>query len=138
MSKKKEKTKNNILTILRKVKNLTIGELNEKCRIGASLISRFENYKLIPSREAVIKISNALEVKPDLLLYMYGYIPEHEVNIFRKNPYYFMDKIKKMCKNEESRLLEENTNIDDLNIARTYDYIIKSMEEKKKDDTSNT
>lgn len=138
MSKKKEKQRNSTLRTLRKIKNLTLIELNAKCRIGVSLICSFENNKILPSREAVVKISEGLEVNPDILLLSFGYLPESEMNIIRSDPYYYMDKIQKICKNHATRYSEENTNIDDLNIARTYDYIIKSMEDRKRDDKGNT
>lgn len=138
MGKSKIIPKNNVLKLMRRIRNLNLKNLQEKSKVGLNLISSYENDKITPSRETIIRLANALAVTPDVILYAHGYLPENEMNIVRSDPYYYMDKIQKICKNHATRYSEENTNIDDLNIARTYDYIIKSMEDRKKDDKGNT
>lgn len=130
--------RNKALKMIRTIRGISLRELQEKSDTSLNLLSFYETGKSIPSRETVFKIAKGLEVKPDVLLLSCGYLPDKEMNIIKEDPYYFMDKIQKMCNDAESRYSKENVNVDDLNVARTYDYIIKSMEEKKKDGKTNT
>lgn len=138
VSKNKIIPKNNVLRLMRRVRNLYLKDLQDKSGVGLNLICSYENDKMNPSRETIERIANSLEVKPDVLLYAYGYLPQKEMNIIRSDPYYYMDKIQKMCKNHESRYSEDNANVDDLNMTRTYEYIIKSMEDKKSGNKDST
>lgn len=138
MRKKKTNNKATVLKLIRQLRNFSLKKLQEKIGIHANLANRYENEVLTPSKETVIRLADGLDVKPDVLLYAFGYLPENEMNIIKEDPYYYMDKIQKMCKNHAARYAEENTNIDDLNIARTYDYIIKSMENQKNENKGNT
>jgi transcriptional regulator with XRE-family HTH domain len=138
LDKIKKIPKNNVLRLIRRIRDLSLHSLETKCKVGVTLLSSYENDKLTPSRETISRIANSLEIKPEILLYAYGYLPEKEMNIIRSDPYYYMDKIQKMCKNHDIRYSEENVNIDDLNMTRTYEYIIKSMEDKKNESKSNT
>jgi transcriptional regulator with XRE-family HTH domain len=135
---KRNSNKKTILKLFRSLKQFTLLSFKEKTNIHANLMNHYENNLSTPSRETIARIADGLEVKPDVLLYAYGYLPDHEMILIKEDPYYYMDKIQKMCKNHASRYSEDNVNIDDLNIARTYEYIIKSMGDKKIDDKGNT
>lgn len=138
MLEQKIKKKSNISKLIRQLRNLNLKKLQEKTGVHSNLASRYENEILQPSKETVLRIASGLDVKPDVLLYAYGYLPEFEMKIIREDPYYYMDKIQKMCKNHATRYSEENISLDNLNMSRTYDYIIKSMEEQKKESKGDT
>lgn len=138
MSKRNQNKKPTILKLIRTLRNFTLLSFKEKSGIHTNLINNYENNLNTPSREMIARIAEGLEVKPDVLLYAYGYLPEKEMNIVRSDPYYYMDKIQKLCKNHNSRYSEENIDLNDLNLTRTYEYIIKSMEDKKSDSKDNT
>jgi transcriptional regulator with XRE-family HTH domain len=135
---KKYPNQKTILKLFRSLKQFTLASFKEKTGIHTSLINHYENNLSTPSRETIAKIAKGLDINPDILFYSFGYLPEKERDIIRSDPYYYMDKIQKMCKNHATRYSEENINLDDLNMTRTYDYIIKSMEDKKRNDKGDT
>lgn len=59
------------LRIERKKNNLFAGELATACGISRSYVTLIENGKRLPGKKIIVKIAEALKLKPDLVLNWY-------------------------------------------------------------------
>jgi transcriptional regulator with XRE-family HTH domain len=118
---KKDKVKH-ILRVIRKIQGMFQSDVQRNGHKIES-ISLFENNVLTPSRKTIIGIAKALKVKPDVLFYSFGILPDEEMNIIKSDPFYYMQKIKKLCYNHDNRYGENDFDLNQMNYARAVDYI---------------
>ncbi len=75
----------NLLRELRSSKGYSLRELNDLTGISFSYLSKFELGKNIPSKEDLVKISDALNGNKSLLFLLAGYIPDEISNRVTNN-----------------------------------------------------
>jgi len=126
-----------IMKIFRNVLGIPIEKLTYQNGKQIHGIHRKEHGTLNPSPENVLAIARALEIKPDILLYAYGYFPKKEKEIIASDPFYYREKIVELCNNHANRY-ELKVDLDLLNIRRVADYIENNRVERTKKSTRRT
>lgn len=89
----------------------------------------YEERKHEPEGTTIIGISESLGIKPDILFYIYGLFPPEDKKKIIEDPFFYMEKIKKLLNNHEKRYGKKNVDMAQLNINRCYDYIEQSKYE---------
>ncbi|MGN6560729.1 MAG: hypothetical protein ACTHJ2_09420 [Candidatus Nitrosocosmicus sp.] len=92
-------------------------------------LHKYEKRKFDPDHKTIKGISESLGINPDILFYTYGLLPEEDREIIKEDPFFYMEKIKKLLNNHEKRYGKKNVDMAQLNINRCYDYIEKSKSE---------
>lgn len=83
-----------------------------------------------PRESTVICISEALGIKPDILLYSFGHLPDKEKDIISSDPFFYREKILELCNNHNNRYTQR-VDLDLLNLKRAADYIEHNRCERK-------
>lgn len=120
-----------ILKIFRNLLDIPLDKITYSNGQKIHGIHRKEDGSLNPSPQNVLAIARALEIKPDILLYAYGYFPPKEKEIISSDPFYYREKIIELCNNHDNRY-EEQIDLDMLNIRRVSNYIENNRVERKK------
>jgi hypothetical protein len=131
MTGKVNRRYNTILRIMRDHLNVTLHEIrhsNGSIIRGASF---YERNLRDPLLETALAIAESLEVKPDLLLYSFGILPKEDKEIIKSDPFFYMEKIKKMCNNHDNRYGKEDVDLYSLNVTRVSDYIRLNRRKKE-------
>jgi transcriptional regulator with XRE-family HTH domain len=133
MTRKKMDSKKvkHIQTILRTVRGLSLREVREITGHSITGMSLHENKIMVPDKKIILSIANVLDVNPDILFYSYGILPEYEEGIIKEDPFYYMDKIRKICHNHEKRYGDKDVDLNKLNAARAFEYIVKESKDGK-------
>ncbi len=121
----KAKTNKHVLTIIRNIKALTMLELANKSGRMIHSISHYENRRVTPYPKTIKSIADILNIKPDILFYSFGMLPEDEMNKIKSDPFFYMEKIRKLCNNHSARYGNRDVDYDGLNRVRAFDYITK-------------
>ncbi len=124
---------NTILRIMRDHMNITLRQIQYKNGTIIRGASSFDRDLREPRRDTAMCIAESLGVDPDILLYSFGLLPIFEKDIIKSDPFFYMEKIKKMCDNHDTRYGDEDVDLYSLNVARVSKYI-KSGRRKKKSD----
>jgi len=127
-----EKKPTHIQRIFRNIRGLSLVEIQKMTGHGVATNSLNEKSKKNPSTKIVLSMAKVLEIKPDVLLYSFGYIPETERNIIKEDPFYYMEKIQKICYNHEYRYKDE-VDLNKLNNLRAFEYIHEKDKKKSED-----
>lgn len=127
MSKRK---KNEIQVLFRNIREMSLEKMVKLTKCCISSISNHENYIMQPRIKNIYKVAKALKINPDILLYSYGILPEYEQQIIKSDPFYYMEKINKICNNHSKRYGNEEIDLSNLNQLRVYDYILKGEKDE--------
>ena len=79
----------------------SIREFARKCDVSATYISFIETEKIAPSISVCCKIAMILGWDKDVLEIKAGYTPEWIAKIMRKNPVWFIEKVKSLIKGDD-------------------------------------
>lgn len=121
----KHKKKSHILKLFRNTKCMRLADLSEKSGLSLGSISLYERGKLIPLQNTIFNLAKTLGINPDVLFYSFGYLPEKEMKIIMDDPFYYMDKIRKLCDNSRRRVHVPDEEMNSLNATRVFNYISK-------------
>lgn len=128
MTKKTRKDhSDNICSILRMVREKA--HVDMKFENGKRIygLAGYETRKLEPSKKMVLQIAKALNVKPDVLLYNFGFLAENDKKIIESDPFFYMNAIQKLCENHENRYGKNKPeNLKLLNVERAILYCKES------------
>lgn len=123
--------KNDIQIIFRNIRRINLNKMVDLTKCCIASLSNHENYKVTPKVKNVLIVAKALNVKPDILLYSYGILPEDEQKIIKSDPFYYMEKIKKLCNNHSKRYGDEEVDLSTLNNLRAFEYALKGDNDDK-------
>lgn len=121
-------------SILRTLRTLLDVKLKDiKYTNGAQIqgILYYEAKTANPLASTVECIAHAYGLKPDILLYSFGYLPKKEKAIISSDPFYYSEKIKELCDNHNNRY-GKSVDIDILNMQRCAEYIANNRVEYKR------
>lgn len=119
---KKNKVKH-ILTIFRKINNVPMRDVEDASGHRVHSISEYENNKRTPYKTTIVDIADCFKIKPDILLYSFGILPDEEMRIIKSDPFFYMEKIKELCNNHDNRYGEETIDLNQKNCYRALDYM---------------
>ena len=122
--------KNEVQKIFRHMRKMSLEKMVGLTKCCISSLSNHENYIIKPRIKNIHKIAEALNINPDILLYSYGILPEHAQEIIKSDPFYYMEKINKMCNNHSKRYGNEKIDLSNLNKLRAYEYILKGEKDE--------
>ncbi len=127
MSKRK---KNEIQVLFRNMRKMSLEKMVKLTKCCISTLSNSENYIVQPRVKNIYKMAKALNINHDILLYSYGILPQYEQQIIKSDPFYYMEKINKICNNHSKRYRNEEIDLSNLNQLRVYDYILKGEKDE--------
>jgi hypothetical protein len=133
MTRKKMDSKNikHVQTVLRNIRGISLREVKEIAGHSIAGISLHENKIMHPDKKTILSIAKVIDIKPDILFYSYGILPESEASIIKQDPFYYMEKIRKICHNHEKRYGNEEFDLNKLNSSRAFEYIVKEDKNDK-------
>ena len=120
-----------VQTIFRNIRGLSLKQIEEITGHPNNCISLHEQLKEVPRNKTVINISNALEINPKILFYAYGTLPPRILDMIKSDPFYYMEKLEKLYYNHEKRYSGEDVDLNKLNSARAFEYIVKENKDDK-------
>jgi hypothetical protein len=118
-------------TIFRNIRGLSLKEIEERTGHPRNCISLHEQLKEVPRNKTILNVSNVLEINPKILFYAYGALPQRILDMIKSDPFYYMDKIEKLYYNHEKRYGGEDVDLNKLNAARAFEYIVKESKDGK-------
>ena len=131
MTGKMKRRYNTILRIMRDHLDITLHDIKYKDGSIIRGAAFFERNIKEPRRDTALSVAESLNVDPDVLLYSFGILPQKEKDIVKSDPFFYMEKIKKICDNHETRYGNEDVDLYSLNVARVSQYIKNSRRKKK-------
>lgn len=121
----KKQKKKHILTLFRNTKCMRLVDLSEATGHMISSLSHYERGVLIPLPSTVISLAKGLGINPDVLFYSFGLLPKEEMGIIMSDPFYYMDKIKKLCNNSNRKKDCNDEDVNHNNTLKVFNYISK-------------
>lgn len=127
MTNKKNRS---ILRILRTLLDVKLKDIKQKNGTQIQGILYYEAKTANPLASTVECIAFAYGLKPDILLYSFGYLPEKEKAVISSDPFFYSEKIKELCDNHKNRY-GKKIDLDILNMQRCADYIANNRIDNK-------
>lgn len=111
---------------MRKLKDISIIKVKEKCGNKIYNVSAYERDERTPYVSTVFKLASAIEADPEVLFYSFGVLPPDITEIIKSDPFYYAEKIKELCDNHKSRYgVDVEVDLNDLNRMRSINYLFK-------------
>jgi transcriptional regulator with XRE-family HTH domain len=92
-----------ILKIARTVRGYSLKELSIKSNTGINILQYYESDKHIPGDKKINILSNALNIKKELLYFSFGLLPPQIRDKVKNFPVYYMEKIIELCNDDPSK-----------------------------------
>jgi hypothetical protein len=132
MKKIKTKKLRPILNIIRTLMDVQLNRITYADKRQIPGINHMEAGDIkYPRASTITCIAESLGIRPDILLYSFGHLPDKEREIVSSDPFFYREKILELCNNHESRY-QEQVDLDFLNIKRAADYIENNRCEPRK------
>lgn len=127
----KEKKIKHVQAFFRNVRGLTLKNVKDLTGRSQASTSLNENLKVIPARKTILNIAKILGINSKILFYSYGLVPKNIQEMIKSDPFYYMEKLEKLYYNHEKRYGGEDVDLDKLNAARAFEYIVKESKDEK-------
>jgi hypothetical protein len=120
-----------VQSLFRRIRGMSLKAVGETTGHQQNNLSLHEQLKETPKIKTIINVSNALQINPKILFYAYGSLPQRILDMIKSDPFYYMDKLEKLYYNHEKRYGGEDVDLNKLNAARAFEYIVKESKDGK-------
>ena len=130
----KEKKIIHILSIMRRMKAVSLMNVEEKTGHRIHNVSDYERLIRQPFPKTLLRLADVVDADPEVLYYSFGMLPDDVMKVIRSDPFYYMEKLRKLCDNHKYRYGKGvKVDLNDLNKARVFDYLNRRVANEKKD-----